>query len=199
MDCLYHSLLFLGIATTTCIIVSCVLPSSWHRIRTLLVYSELLEDEEKYHATTNLHANSTAAVSTTKSEGMEPEEKSVTPIAYTMTGGEIANITVVKENATLLLDIVTNVDGPLILKYPRNIIDSKSPQNEDEDYILFADGLQIGADEIITNDQVRTLSIDFDNRVKQIEIIGSSPISEPQASPLPLSNLSTITTDLKSR
>jgi hypothetical protein len=45
----------------------------------------------------------------------------------------------------------------------------------------------------------RTLSIDFDNRVKQIEIIGSSPISEPQASPLPLSNLSTITTDLKSR
>jgi hypothetical protein len=99
----------------------------------------------------------------------------------------------------LLLDIVTNVDGTLILKHPRNTIDSKSPQNEGEDYILFADGLQIGADEIITNDQVRTLSIDFDNRVKQIEIIGSSPISEPQTSPLPLSNLSTITTDLKSR
>ena len=74
---------------------------------------------------TNLHANSTAAVSTTKSEGMESEEKSITPIAYTMTGGEIANITVVKENATLLLDIVTNVDGTLILKLPRNIIDSK--------------------------------------------------------------------------
>jgi hypothetical protein len=124
---------------------------------------------------TNLHANSTGAVSTTKSDGMESEEKSITPIAYTMTGGEIANITVVKENATLLLDIVTNDDGTLILKLPRNIIDSKSPQNEDEDYILFADGLQIGADEIITNDQVRTLSIDFDNRVKQIEIIGSSP------------------------
>lgn len=100
------------------------------------------------------------------------------PITYNMTGGTIANMTAMKENSTLLVDIVTNDDGTLILELPRNIMDSKNPQNEDEDYILFADGIQTGADQITTNNQVRTLSIDFDNGVEQIEIAGTRIVPE---------------------
>ena len=95
-----------------------------------------------------------------------------------MNGGTIANMTAMKENSTLLVDIVTNDDGTLILELPRNIMDSKNPQNEDEDYILFADGIQTGADQITTNNQVRTLSIDFDNGVEQIEIAGTRIVPE---------------------
>src|ERR671910_2593029 len=100
------------------------------------------------------------------------------PITYNMTGGTIANMTAMKENSTLLVDIVTNDDGTLILELPRNIMDSKNPQNEDEDYILFADGIQTGADQITTNNQVRTLSVDFDNGVEQIEIAGTRIVPE---------------------
>jgi hypothetical protein len=100
------------------------------------------------------------------------------PITYNMTGGKIDNMTAMKENSTLVIDLVTNDNGNLTLELPRNIMDSKNPQNEDEDYVIFADGLQIGADQIATNNQVRTLSIDFDNGVEQIEIAGTRIVPE---------------------
>ncbi|MDQ3838863.1 MAG: hypothetical protein M3297_06300 [Thermoproteota archaeon] len=100
------------------------------------------------------------------------------PLTYNITGGEISNITAIKENATLLVDVVTNNDGTLILELPRNIIDSKNPQNEDEDYLLFADGIRADAEQIVTNETVRTLSVDFDNGVEQIEIAGTRIVPE---------------------
>ncbi|CAN5208293.1 hypothetical protein BH18THE2_BH18THE2_16460 [soil metagenome] len=100
------------------------------------------------------------------------------PITYNMSGGKIDKMTAMKENSTLVIDLVTNDNGNLTLELPRNIMDSKNPQNEDEDYVIFADGLQIGADQITTNDQVRTLSIDFDNGVEQIEIAGTRIVPE---------------------
>lgn len=100
------------------------------------------------------------------------------PITYNMTGGEISNMTAMKDNSTLVIDLVTNDDGTIVLELPRNIMDSKSPQNKDEDYIVFADGLQTGADQITTDDQVRTLSIDFDKGVEQLEIAGTRIVPE---------------------
>jgi hypothetical protein len=42
-------------------------------------------------------------------------------------------------------------------------MDSKSPQNQDQDYIVFADGVQTDAEEVTSNNQTRVLSIDFEN------------------------------------
>ena len=95
-----------------------------------------------------------------------------------MSGGKIDSMTAMKENSTLVIDLITNDNGNLTLELPRNIMDSKNPQNEDEDYVIFADGVQIGADQITTNDQVRTLSIDFDSGVEQIEIAGTRIVPE---------------------
>src|SRR5919108_6006327 len=100
------------------------------------------------------------------------------PVKYNITGGKLSNMTAMKENSTLAIELVTNNDGTLTLELPRNIMDSKNPQNEDEDYIVFADGVPIGADQITTNDQVRTLSIDFDKGVDKIEIAGTRIVPE---------------------
>ena len=62
-----------------------------------------------------------------------------------MSGGKIDKMTAMKENSTLVIDLVTNDNGNLTLELPRNIMDSKNPQNEDEDYVIFADGLQIAS------------------------------------------------------
>jgi hypothetical protein len=121
--------------------------------------------------------NGTQAQGNNNTVDVEIDGKSY-PIAYNITGGEISNVTAMKENSTLLIDIATNDDGTLILELPRNIMDSKNPQNEDEDYILFADGIQTEADQIVTNNQVRTLSVDFDNGVEQIEIAGTRIVPE---------------------
>src|SRR6187431_3106497 len=50
------------------------------------------------------------------------------PITYNMSGGKINNMTAMKENSTLVIDLVTNDNGNLTLELPRNIMDSKNPQ-----------------------------------------------------------------------
>lgn len=119
----------------------------------------------------------TAAQSNNSTIDLKIDDKSY-PITYNITGGKLSNMTAMKENSTLALKLVTSDDGTLILTLPRNIMDSKNPQNKDEDYIVFADGVQIGADQITTNNQVRTLSIDFDKGVEEIEIAGTRIVPE---------------------
>jgi hypothetical protein len=119
----------------------------------------------------------TAAQGSNSTIDLKIDDKSY-PIAYNISGGKLSNMTAMKENSTLAIELVTNDDGTLILEVPRNIMDSKSPQNKDEDYVVFADGVQIGADQITTNNQVRTLSIDFDNGVEEIEIAGTRIVPE---------------------
>ena len=67
-------------------------------------------------------------------------------------------MTAMKDNSTLVIELVTNDDGTIVLELPRDIMDSKNPKNEDEYYLVFADGVQTGADQITTNDQVRDRS-----------------------------------------
>ena len=88
------------------------------------------------------------------------------------------NITAMQQNSTLIVDLATNDDGALTIRLPRNITDSKSPQNEDEDYIVLVDGIQTDTEEVISNNQTRTLSIDFERGVEQIEISGTRIIPE---------------------
>lgn len=100
------------------------------------------------------------------------------PITYNITGGEVDNITAMQENSTLIVDLATNDDGALTIHLPRNITDSKSPQNKDEDYIAFVDGIQTDTEEVTSNNQTRTLYIDFENGAEQIEISGTRIVPE---------------------
>ena len=105
-------------------------------------------------------------------------DEGIHPIKYNLTGGKISNMTAMRENSTLVLDITTNDNGNITIELPRNIIDSKNPKNQDEDYVVFADGQHIGAEQTITNNRVRTLAIDFEKGVNQIEIAGTRIVPE---------------------
>jgi hypothetical protein len=102
---------------------------------------------------------------------------SIHPIKYNLTGGKIINMTAMRENSTLILDITTNDDCNITIELLRNIIDSKNPENQDEDYVVFADG-QRDAEQIITNNRLTTLAIDFEKGVNQIEIAGTRIVPE---------------------
>jgi hypothetical protein len=101
------------------------------------------------------------------------------PIVYNITGGEVDNMTASQQNSSLIVDLSTNNNGTLTIDLPRSIIDSKNPQNEDEDYIAFVDGIQTGAEEISnTNNQTRKLAVDFENGTQQMEIVGTRIVPE---------------------
>ena len=102
------------------------------------------------------------------------------PIKYqiTGTGNKVNNISAEADNATLLVNVLSQSNGRLSIELPRNIIDSKKEGEFDDRYIVFQDGQVTSPEEIVTNTQARTLSIDFDKGIGQIEISGSKIMPE---------------------
>jgi hypothetical protein len=102
------------------------------------------------------------------------------PIKYQImgTGNKVNNISAETDNATLLVNIASQSNGRLSIELPRNIIDSKKQGNADDRYIIFEDGQVSNPEEIKTDNQTRTLAIDFDRGTGQIEISGTQIIPE---------------------
>ena len=102
------------------------------------------------------------------------------PIKYqiTGTGNKVNNISAETDNATLLVNVLSQSNGRLSIELPRNIIDSKKEGDVDDRYIVFQDGQVASPEEIITNSQARILAIDFDKGIGQIEISGSKIMPE---------------------
>lgn len=105
------------------------------------------------------------------------------PIKYqiTGTGNKVSNISAEADNATLLVNVLSQSNGRLSIELPRSIIDSKKEGNIDDPYVVFQDGQATSpslSQEIFTNSQMRTLAIDFDKGTGQIEISGSKIMPE---------------------
>ena len=160
-----------------------------NQLRTLSIDFENGVEEIEVQGTLVLPTLSSVSTSPKSSgQGQEQDRRSSTfelkiddsihPIKYNLTGGKISNMRAMRENSTLILDITTNNDGNITIELPRNIIDSKNPENQDEDYVVFADGQHIGAEQTITNNRLRTLAIDFEKGVNQIEIAGTRIVPE---------------------
>jgi hypothetical protein len=102
------------------------------------------------------------------------------PIKYQITGGgnKVNNISAEADNATLVVNVLSQSNGRLSIELPRSIIDSKKQGDLDDRYIVFQDGQVTSPEEIKTDNQTRTLAIDFDKGTGQIEIGGSKIIPE---------------------
>jgi hypothetical protein len=102
------------------------------------------------------------------------------PIKYQITGGgnRVDNISAEADNATLLVNVLSQSNGRLSIELPRNIIDSKKEGNVDDQYIVFQDGQVTNFEEVKTDSQARILAIDFDKGTGQIEISGSKIMPE---------------------
>ena len=100
------------------------------------------------------------------------------PLKYNITGGEVTSITADPAQATFLINIASREDGTLTIELPRNVIDSKSQGNTDEEYAVFIDDQPKDFEEISNNNEVRTLEIGFENGAEKIEIAGTHIIPE---------------------
>src|SRR5919112_432281 len=100
------------------------------------------------------------------------------PLKYNITGGEVTSITADPAQATFLINIASREDGTLAIELPRNVIDSKSQGNTDEEYAVFVDDQPKDFEEISNNNEVRTLEIGFENGAEKIEIAGTHIIPE---------------------
>ncbi len=97
-------------------------------------------------------------------------------IGYQITGGSIISITPDIDQSSLIIEIKAVDDGELTITLPRELIDAKIG-DADDDFFVLVDAEEVDFDETKT-DLDRTLTIGFPAGTEEIEIIGTFVIPE---------------------
>jgi len=97
-------------------------------------------------------------------------------IGYQITGGNIISITPDIDQSSLIIEIEAVDDGELTITLPRELIDAKIG-DADDDFFVLVDAEEVDFDETKT-DLERTLTIGFPAGTEEIEIIGTFVIPE---------------------
>jgi len=105
-------------------------------------------------------------------------------VEYTMKGGVITSMKLNQKDLSLMINISTNSDGSLIIKLPRNSIDSKESTNQDIDFIVLMKekdasiSVQTNYEEIESNDEFRSIKIPIKKGDEEVNIIGTHVVPE---------------------
>jgi len=97
-------------------------------------------------------------------------------LTYAIAGGVINQVIPDIEAQSLMIQIDSISKGTLVIKLPREAIDAKFGE-EDDDFFVLIDGLESDFDETRTGVE-RTLSIEYPEGTEEIEIIGTYVIPE---------------------
>jgi len=97
-------------------------------------------------------------------------------LTYQITGGSVVSIIPDVDQSSLIIVIEAVDDGELTITLPREIIDAKIG-DADDDFFVLVDAEEVDFDEIVTETD-RTLTIGFLAGTEEIEIIGTFVIPE---------------------
>ena len=97
-------------------------------------------------------------------------------VGYEITGGKLISITPDVDANSLIIAIDATDDGELTITLPRELIDAKIGDSDD-DFFVLVDGEEVDFDETTTATD-RTLVISFPAGAEEIEIIGTHVVPE---------------------
>ena len=107
-------------------------------------------------------------------------------MGYSIIGGGIDDIILKQEHYSLLIEISAESNGNVVLKLPRENIEAKTSDGTDEIFIVLISKTGLDGDdftevefkEIETGPEFRTISIQFEEDDRWIEVIGTYVIPE---------------------
>ena len=107
-------------------------------------------------------------------------------VGYSIIGGEVRDIILNQDNYSLLTEINADSNGNLVLKLPRENIESKTNDGMDEIFIILIsktgldseDFVEVQFEEIETGPDFRTVRIQFEEDDRWIKVIGTYVIPE---------------------
>ncbi|MCH8972504.1 MAG: PEFG-CTERM sorting domain-containing protein [Thaumarchaeota archaeon] len=99
-------------------------------------------------------------------------------VEYIIRGGILETMKIEPEIFALIVDIESTSDGSIILDLPREAIDAKKSDGSDDLFIIIIDGMEVIYDEAITNENTRTITIQFEEDDSDIIVIGTQIIPE---------------------
>ena len=104
-------------------------------------------------------------------------------IPYTIRGGTILDISIDKDIFGLVIKIDAPDEGKFVLDLPRKYIDAEKQNGKDEVFIILVEKqngeiIETTYQESISNSDLRTITINFEEGDSQIQIIGTYVIPE---------------------
>ena len=107
-------------------------------------------------------------------------------VGYSIIGGEVRDIILNQDNYSLLTEINADSNGNIVLKLPRENIESKTNDDVDEIFIILIsktgldseDFVEVQFEEIETGPDFRTVRIQFEEDDRWIKVIGTYVIPE---------------------
>jgi len=98
-------------------------------------------------------------------------------VEYIIRGGTVKDMIVDFEMFALVVIIESNGDGSITLDLPRESIDAEKSDGSDDLFIIQIDGVEVIYDESITNENTRTITIQFEEGDSDIKILGTFIVS----------------------
>ena len=105
-------------------------------------------------------------------------------VGYTIRGGEVENIEISLERYSILVKTVTDSNGNIVLKLPRESFDAQSGGTDETFIVLVSKDtnqenfVQVEYEEIATGSDYRTIRIPLEEGDKWVEVIGTYVIPE---------------------
>ena len=107
-------------------------------------------------------------------------------LGYSIIGGEVSDIILNQDNYSLLIEFNAESNGNIVLKLPRENIESKTSDGMDEIFIILIsktgldseDFVEVQFEEIETGPDFRTVRIQFEEDDRWIKVIGTYVIPE---------------------
>jgi len=99
-------------------------------------------------------------------------------VDYTVRSATVKEMIVDPRIFALIVILETDDNGCIILKLPRESIDAKKINDQDDKFIILIDGAEVPYREISTNADSRTITIEFEEGDSDIEIIGTFVVPE---------------------
>jgi len=99
-------------------------------------------------------------------------------VNYSIEGGIVKNMSINKNNFSLIVVIESTNDGSISLEIPREGLDAKKQDKTDEAFIILINGIESSYKETITDSDSRVITINFEQGDSDIEIIGTTIIPE---------------------
>ena len=107
-------------------------------------------------------------------------------LGYSIIGGEVRDIILNQDNYSLLIEFNAEYNGNVVLKLPRDNVESKTNDGVDEIFIILIsktgldseDFVEVQFEEIETGSDFRTVRIQFEEDDRWIKVIGTYVIPE---------------------
>jgi predicted secreted protein with PEFG-CTERM motif len=133
--------------------------------------------------TTFLFTPKSAVLDTTDIFEVNAKDSGTFDILYNIRGGILSDISIDETIFGLVIKIDAPDEGKLVLDLPRQYIDAEKQNGKDEVFIILVekqngDIVETTYQESISNSDVRTITINFEEGDSQIQVIGTYVIPE---------------------